>query len=426
MTATRVSTFIDKYQNVLVWILRIVLGAVFVMSGLTKAIDVWGTVFKIEEYVSVWHIAMPRSLIVVVSLVLSGAEFILGLMLMLGAYKRSAVWLLLLQMAVMLPLTAYIWIKNPVSDCGCFGDFLKISNAATFWKNVVITAGLVFLARRNRNVGGVYHAYSQWLVATFSAIYILIVSLYGFNIQPLIDFRSFAPGSSIAWEQNEDQNEEFEFVYEKDGEQRNFTIDQLPDSTWTFVSRVQTKGQKTTDVSELVVYDADGENVTDEAIATEGDQLIIVIPQPERASISATYSINELQRYMEDKDGSVIELIATDGDRLEAWKEKSMASLPIYLAEETTLKELARGDISAVYVRDGIILWKRTLPTVDVDLVTSGQISLDDYSTDGSMTLLVLSLMLLFALVFVYIIDASSKFIAWREKKRKRKESKSK
>ena len=102
-----------------------------------------------------------------------------------------------------------------------------------------------------------------------------------------------------------------------------------------------------------------------------------------------------------------------------------MASLPIYLAEETTLKELSRGDISAVFVRDGVILWKRTLPTIDVDLVTSGAISLDDYETDGRMTLALMTLVFLSMLVIVYMIDASRKFIAWREKKRLDKRKKS-
>ena len=200
----------------------------------------------------------------------------------------------------------------------------------------------------------------------------------------------------------------------------------LPYSTWSFVNRRQIGGEKErSDATELNIYDENGDNVTQEAIATEGEQLLIVIPQAEKANISGTYAINELQRYLADKDASVIELIATDSDSLDAWRDKSMASLPIYLAEETTLKELSRGDISAVFVRDGVILWKRTLPTIDVDLVTSGAISLDDYETDGRMTLALMTLVFLSMLVIVYMIDASRKFIAWREKKRLDKRKKS-
>lgn len=422
----KLKDFSDRHHIAIVWSLRIILGAVFVVSGLSKSIDVSGFVFKMQEYLDVWSLDVPLPLITVAAIILSGAEFVIGMMLMLGAYRRASVWLLLLMMAVMLPLTAYIWAANPVSDCGCFGDFVKLPNGATFWKNVVITVGLILLLPRNPKVKGVYHAYTQWLAAVASSLYVLAVALYGLNIQPLVDFRSFPVGSRIVADTDDQDDSEYEFIYAKNGNEQTFTLDNLPDSTWSFVNRRQIGGEKErSDATELNIYDENGDNVTQEAIATEGEQLLIVIPQAEKANISGTYAINELQRYLADKDASVVELIATDSDSLDAWRDKSMASLPIYLAEETTLKELSRGDISAVFVRDGVILWKRTLPTIDVDLVTSGAISLDDYETDGRMTLALMTLVFLSMLVIVYMIDASRKFIAWREKKRLDKRKKS-
>ena len=164
-----------------------------------------------------------------------------------------------------------IWAANPVSDCGCFGDFVKLPNGATFWKNVVITIGLILLLPRNPKVKGVYHAYTQWLAAVASSLYVLAVALYGLNIQPLVDFRSFPVGSRIVADTDDQDDSEYEFIYAKNGNEQTFTLDNLPDSTWSFVNRRQIGGEKErSDATELNIYDENGDNVTQEAIATEG------------------------------------------------------------------------------------------------------------------------------------------------------------
>lgn len=132
---------------------RLTVGAVFVLSGFAKADDLWGFVFKIEEYLQVWGIVQPRSLVIAAAMFIASFEFIAGVMLVAGCYRRTVVWLLTLMMGVMLPLTAYIWAADPVSDCGCFGEMLRLSNAATFFKNVALMAALVVLLIYNRRVG---------------------------------------------------------------------------------------------------------------------------------------------------------------------------------------------------------------------------------------------------------------------------------
>lgn len=124
----------SRWMPAAVWTLRVLTGSVFIMSGLVKGIDLWGFIFKIEDYLAVWGLSQPRSLVLMAALLISGYEFVFGCMLAAGCYKRVAVWALTAMMGVMLPLTAYIAIANPVSDCGCFGDFWVISNTWTFIK----------------------------------------------------------------------------------------------------------------------------------------------------------------------------------------------------------------------------------------------------------------------------------------------------
>ena len=407
-----------------VWLLRLSIGSLFIASGFAKTIDIWGFVFKIEEYLSVWEMPEPRSLVLTVAIALAGAELVLGLMLATGSYRRCAVWLMIAFMTVMLPLTAYIWIKNPVSDCGCFGDMIILSNSATFWKNVLITAGLLYLALTNDKVKGLYHAYSQWILAVGAALYAGALSLTGYSIQPLLDFRSFPVGIPVITDSDDDEEDDtFEFIYEKEGHEQTFTADALPDSTWTFVDRRRLSGHDS-DRTELVVYDESGENVTDEAIATEGSQIIIVVPQGERADVSYTYLINELQRTIEQQGGSLIELASfSSDDEMSAWKDLSMATYPIYSAESTVLKELSRGDMSAVMLVDGHIRWKRTLGSIDTEQVAfrSGQ-QAPDLSRLLNLPLhkwlLYLTLGLAGLYIIVYAIDRSTLLIKIIKKKR--------
>lgn len=370
MTKSVYRIYYDRYLPWIVWTLRVLLGAVFVVSGFAKAVDLWGTIYKIEEYLSIWNWIQPRSLVVVGAIGIASAEFTMGLMLMLGCYRRFVVWCMLATMAVMLPLTLYIYIENPVADCGCFGDLIKLSNGATFLKNILITVGLVYLLRINVRVCGIYRAFVQWASTALALIYILVICLFGYNIQPLLEFRSFGLGATVLPDENDGEIEmenEYLFRYEKDGQVREFSIENLPDSTWTFVDRVLVSGIESAD-TEFVIMDGD-ENVTSSVVDTDGEQLIIVVPQGSRADVSYTYLINELWRYMLERGGSLIEVAAIDSDHLDRWVDLSMAEYPVYSADGTMLKEFSRGDMSAVYLKGGKIVWKRTLGSIDVDLL---------------------------------------------------------
>ncbi|MCM1110577.1 MAG: hypothetical protein NC336_05170 [Clostridium sp.] len=386
----------------IVWVLRLVVGGVFVVSGLSKSIDLWGFVYKIEEYLDVWNLPVWRSLSFVVAVVLAGTEFVSGAMLLLGAFRKSVVWWMLLMMAGMLPLTLYIYLADPVSDCGCFGDFLILSNGATFAKNIFLSAALVFLAVYNRRAGYIYNPYIQWIPLVLCSVYVLAVGLIGYNIQPLVDFRSFAPGTELLPADDDDDNDEaeIEFLYRRDGETRAFAIDNLPDSTWTFVDRVgsdMASGSRT----DFVIVE-DGYDIAPEIISTEGEQIILTIPEFNRADISYTLLLNEIYEREQLRGGSMVCLIGGGEEAVEVWKDYSLASYPVYAAEPTLIKELARGNMALVCLEDGIVTWKRTVSSMSLDddngsgYDPSGVVGL--IVTDGPEVLMTLTLVLVCAL----------------------------
>lgn len=372
---------------VMVWMLRIIVGAVFVMSGLVKALDLWGFVFKIEEYLAVWGISQPRSIAVMGALLISSYEFVFGFLLAMGCYKRMAVWALTATMTVWLPLTFYIWIAHPVADCGCFGDFWILSNFLTFVKNLVLTAMLIMLICYNSKVkAGMYKPAVQWIVGALFTLYVVIVALYGYNVQPMVDFRPYPPGVRLIETEEtadecdgEDDYNSISFLYEKDGVTKEFSLDALPDSTWTFLERIEgeTSSNSGAAGSAFAIYDQDGEDVTEDAISAAGRELLIVIPESNRFDISYSSFLNDLYQWAGENDVTMICLIGNDSGGIEQWQDLSMASYPIYSVEDTKLKELSRGTMALVVLDNGVITRKFTLSSVGGDALDSGPVGAD-------------------------------------------------
>lgn len=360
---SKVGRFTVKNLRYIVWTLRILIGATFIISGLSKLIDLWGFIYKIEQYLNVWDFVAPRSIVFMVALGLSAYEFVMGMLLAMGSYRRVSVYALLLIMGGMLPLSAYILLTDPVDDCGCFGDFLIISNTSTFVKNLILVCALIYLVKYNHKIKGLWHRYSQWIQIMVLIFYALTISLIGYNIQPLIDFRSNKEGTTLIETGSDDV---MMFLYSKNGKEKMFSIKDLPDSSWTFVERVE-PNNVTEKKQSLVITDGE-EDITEEVLWEEGEQLLLLIPEVDRADISYTYFINEINQYIVSRGGEMIGLLATNQHGIEYWKDISMADYPIYSVEDTEVKELARGNIALVYLKDGKIQWKRTLSSVDDQL----------------------------------------------------------
>lgn len=408
------------FSPTFVWALRIIIGAVFIISGFVKGVDPWGSVIKLSEYFTVWGWDIPRTLITCMAFALGAYEFVWGCLLFMGCYRRVSVWALSLMMCVMLPLTLYIAIYSPVDDCGCFGDFLILSNTATFIKNLFISAGLVYLIYYNSRISGAYIPYIQWIIGGIVTIYILVVELYGYNIQPPIDFRQYAAGVSLMPDDEDVSSETiYEFTYEKKGQTKKFTIDELPDSTWTFVGRELISGEEVRTDGFTILEE--GDDITADVIDPETEQFLITIPDIDNVDLSYTYLINELNDFLTQRGGSVVALINSDEAGLERWKDISMASYPIYQADPKMLKELARGNAALVYLDHGVVKWKRTLSSIGYTLVTEtnpDKLIATLNPNTGHMLKLVTAPFVIILLI-ILALDHSGKLLAWHIARRK-------
>lgn len=404
-------------RSAIVWVLRILLGATFMISGLAKSIDVYGFIFKIEEYLTVWHISVARQIIVSFAIFLSGFEFVCGLLLSVGAYRRVVVLLLTAFISIMTVLTLYIWIADPISDCGCFGDFIILSNAATFWKNIIIAALLAPLFKLNKKVKGIYHPATQWASLALASLYILAIALYGYNVQPIVDFRSFKVGTYlIEPSDNEgEENEEFVFIYEKNGVTKEFPIDSLPDDSWTFIDRKPLfEPSSANSKTELNALNADGTSAIETLSDTTKNFLIIAAANPDDVDMPSSFYINrisELISGLPNNDTETVELIGAPNEEiLKEFRHRTMSELEIFVAEPTVIKELARGDVALVYVDHGRMKWKRSMQSLNYDALRSNTKEyINSATTYNDKNLALFSIILIFSLVVLYLCDVSRK-----------------
>ncbi len=406
-----------KWTRWIVLFLRLAVGSVFVFSGFVKAIDPWGVLYKFQDYVAAlgWDWLSPFLLFG--AFAVSIFEFVLGVCLIIGAYRRFSVWASFLLMIVMTPLTLWLSITGAVSDCGCFGEAITLSNTATFIKNVVLLIAVTYLLRYNVRVMNIYSSSIQWIVTLLTIAYVTAIALYGYFYQPMIDFRPYKVGTSVIPAVTDEQMEaNFTFIYEKDGVQKEFSIDDIPeeDTSWVFVERKESlsgKAEMMINSSGLVITE-DGEEVSNDVIRTEGEQIILVFSDMEDIDISYTYLINMIDDFARQQDADIIGLAAASQESVDEWNDLSMATYPIYTAEDTELKILARGNPAVVYMNDGKIVWKRTLQSISasrVDKAINGEGGFswvaEDY--DGGTRLNFMTLSYLAVMIMILIANRS-------------------
>lgn len=400
-----------RLRLIAVWAARIVVGATFILSGWAKAIDPWGFLLKVNEYLAVWDFSLPREAVLTACVTLSCLEFACGILIAAGALKRVAVWGACAMMAVMLPLTAYIYIADPVADCGCFGDFMVLSNGATFLKNIVLTALLVYLVLRNRSVRGLYPAPIQWLVVAVSLGFPLYLAFVGYQVQPVVDFRPYPLGSLIFAPENGEG--EAYYIYEKEGQEQRFTLDALPDSTWTYVDAVVPESFE--GAQGIAVYDRYGNDVADEIVDLEGPQIYLVVLNPGIQFLSRSHYVGEIYAYAREHGIGMVGVVASSGPALAEWVEWVRPRFPVYSAEDTSLKQLVRGDAALVYTEGGEIKWKRSLATVDIPFESETAFE-DVEAIDNGRLHLIAVLLYLGSLLCIWLLGLSPRILALMRK----------
>ena len=179
-------------------ICRILVGIVFIYSGFVKGVDPLGSDYKFTDYFNAFGMSWMGFSTLFFSFLLSMAEFLIGICLFLNIKLKTAAWGAILFMGFFTPLTLVLAIKNPVTDCGCFGDALILTNWETFWKNIILLAMTLVIFYTRDKYKSIFNFLEQTVLLVGTIIFMFCIQWYSFRHLPIVDFRPYAIGKNIS------------------------------------------------------------------------------------------------------------------------------------------------------------------------------------------------------------------------------------
>jgi len=425
----------EKIKKITVEISRVILGVVFVFSGFVKAVDPWGGAYKILEYFSTFeftdlnHFAIPLSFIQAI------VEFGVGYCLLLGIYRRNSSILVFIIMLFMTPLTLYLAIANPVSDCGCFGDALVITNWQTFYKNIFLLIAAVIVLLNFRLMTPFFTRKGYFSAALWGVIFITGVSFYCYYYLPVYDFRPYKIGVNIPQKMIVPENAEHavyevKLIYSKDGKQKEFTMDNYPknDTTWTFVnseSRLIKKGYQPP-IHDFTITSAEGADLTEKVLSNPSYTFLLIARKLNEAGDTNVDKINDIYDFSKSMKYGFYALTASLPDEIQSWTVNTGAEYPFYMMDDTTLKTIIRSNPGLLLIKGGTIIgkWPNTrLPKINemkklIDDTDKGKTPTEH----NFRTTILLKLLLLVPLLGLFLWN----FFHYRKKSKKSKRMKGK
>ena len=359
-------------------ICRFAFGLLFIFAGFIKGIDPIGTALKIKEYIGAFHLDSLDFLSIPLSLILTWAEFLIGVAILKGLKMRLFSKIALAFIITFTLLTLWIAIANPVSDCGCFGEAIHLSNKATFIKNLILLgAALVIFFQRDK-----YHTIArpkvEWGYLGIYSILIIGLQIYSLMKIPQIDFGIYKPGTDLIARQQQYQEREYEttFIYSKDGEEKTFTINDLPDSTWTFVDAksVLVSGAAEDASVDFSFIDSHGNPVGNEIVQQKGPVFFISIYNAKALGPRAVKKImnladtlyrHNLQLYIISANS-----VETTQALFEPYEQEDGRTYSILYSDYKAVISLNRSSGGLTYVNSGIIIKKWARENYPIDNIT--------------------------------------------------------
>lgn len=349
---------------------RVLIGITFIFSGFVKGIDPLGFTYKITDYCNSMGLDWLLWAALPLSVLLAFAEFAIGVALLFNIFIRFFSWLALLFMAFFLPLTLWIALKNPVTDCGCFGDALIITNWETFYKNVVLIIFAIIVFKYRKDMKNIVGKKIPVLVGVISAAVYFFIVFYSYNHLPVFDFRPYKVGVNIpeAMQTPEDAPQEvyeniFYYKNKGTGEVEKFTEDNYPwqdTANWVYdnmESKLLQEGYEPP-IHDFRIETSEGDNIIDFFVYDENYVFMLVAYDLSKSKTKSQDKINELANWAQESGFSFICLTSTLHDEALAFANETGAPYEFFNCDEITLKTMIRSNPGLIVLHNGTIIGK--------------------------------------------------------------------
>ncbi|SFW23000.1 BT_3928 family protein [Chitinophaga sancti] len=356
-------------------LLRIIVGVLFIFSGLVKANDPLGLSYKMDEFFEVLHLGFMSHYSLVYSVAMNAFEIVCGVAILIGYRMRLFTWLILLLIAFFTFLTAYALFSGTVRECGCFGDCIKLSPAETFWKDVALLVMILVIFFYKDKIGPLFGTKANGALMLVSLIFSLGIQWYTLAHLPLVDCLGYKVGNNIPEKMKLPPGAhpdvyETVLIYKKDGKAKEFTTENFPwnDSTWVYVDRkdkLVKEGDGEPPVKDFILTDFDGGNQT-EAILTEATPVyLFLVKDVNEAADGWQRKMAALQALAKQGKCYIYGVTASTKDQVEPFVKKNGLDFQFLNMDGTAIKTAGRSNPCLLLLEKGTIKGKwsyRDLP----------------------------------------------------------------
>lgn len=357
----------NKYLKYGLFFARIVLGLTFLFSGFVKAVDPLGSVYKFSEYFLAFGWSVSENLVQLLSLVQSSLEFTLGIILIFSVWNKIAKWAVFLFMLLMTPFTLYLALVNPVTDCGCFGDVLVITNWQTFLKNVfLLLLSVCLLVGKESYYSFFGERTSRWTIL-WSLIFSVLLSVFAYRHLPLVDFSPYKIGNDLKSLTTLPPNAvadsfDYKFVYEKEGVRKSFTVDAVPSdsSGWKYVDREQIlirKGESPV-IKDLVIEHPQMGNITEDLLYNPTYVFLLISPKLESAERDFIENVNKAWTYAKKYDYLFYGITSSNASAVDEWSYEYNSEYVFCTGDDKKLQAMLRTNPGLIILKNGVVLHK--------------------------------------------------------------------
>ena len=358
----------QRLLKMIVNLCRIIVAVTFIFSGFVKAIDPIGTQYKLHDYLGAIGMAgiLPNWTLLAVAVFLAAIEFCIGIFLLFAIQRRLISKLTVAFMAFMMIVTVWIVVADPVKDCGCFGDALHLTNTETLIKNIVLLVCSLAIMYRPLAMFRFVSKSNQWIVTNYTIVFILVSSGLSLYFLPIFDFRPYHIGVNIPRGMEIPKGAKLPqfkttFIMEKNGQRKEFTLDNYPDASWKFIDSktVQTSEGYIPPIHDFSITDnKTGLDLTNSVLSHKGYTFLLIAPHLETADDSNFGDIDRLYEYAQSYDIPFYCLTASTTKAIKRWIDLTGAEYPFCITDEAVLKTIIRSNPGLLLLKDGTIINK--------------------------------------------------------------------
>lgn len=345
---------------------RVIFGITFLFSGFVKAVDPMGSAYKFMEYFRAFELTSLNSLAIVLAVTLAAVEFTIGASILFGTFRKLSTTLALLFMLFFTPLTLYMAIANPVSDCGCFGDAIQLTNWQTLYKNILLLLIAVALYLKKSELTPWFIPATRWIPSSYALFFSVALSAIALIDLPILDFRPFKSGINIAEAMQVSADApptQYLLIYEKEGLKKEFTLENYPadDESWVFVeSKTIAPGEIWQPaIKDLTILNEAGENVTHELLSDPEYSFLLLAADLESADDSYIDHINEIYEYALEFNYKFYCITVNDKEAVNNWIESTGAEYPFLYCDAKVIETIERPNPTMMLLKEGVIYWKK-------------------------------------------------------------------